>query len=228
LAEARGHRPLPDVMTIQDLKSQAMMRLVSGELDDLIQSSLTRIQSTKFTLSIYFGRNLTRRYDRLCLQLFNMFRSPLLRAQFSKEKDRWQLKSISTIATSEIPPSHREFIASVAAEHFAGRTGRVRRKAIPRYDLAILQNPDDPQPPSDPKAIQKFIKAADALCIGVELITRDDYARLSEFDALFIRETTYVNHHTYRFSRRAASEGLVVIDDPVSILRCTNKVYLAE
>lgn len=228
LAEARGHRPLPDVMTIQDLKSQAMMRLVSGELDDLIQSSLTRIQSTKFTLSIYFGRNLTRRYDRLCLQLFNMFRSPLLRAQFSKEKERWQLKSISTIATSEIPPSHREFIAAVAAEHFAGRTGRVRRKAIPRYDLAILQNPDDPQPPSDPKAIQRFIKAADALCIGVELITRDDYARLSEFDALFIRETTYVNHHTYRFSRRAASEGLVVMDDPVSILRCTNKVYLAE
>src|SRR5690606_19339733 len=114
LAEARGHRPLPDVMTIQDLKSQAMMRLVSGELDDLIQSSLARIQSKMFTLSIYFGRNLTRRYDRLCLQLFNMFRSPLLRAQFAKEKERWQLKSISTIATSEIPPSHREFIAAVA------------------------------------------------------------------------------------------------------------------
>ncbi len=228
LAEARGHRPLPDVMTIQDLKSQAMMRLVSGELDASIQSSLARIQSTKFTLSIYFGRNLTRRYDRLCLQLFNMFRSPLLRAQFSKEKERWQLRSISTIATSEIPLTHRPFIAEVAAEHFAGRTSRVRRKAMPRYDLAILQNPEDPQPPSNPKAIQRFIKAAEALAIGVELITRDDYARLSEFDALFIRETTYVNHHTYRFSRRAASEGLVVIDDPVSIVRCTNKVYLAE
>ncbi|MCA8912750.1 MAG: RimK family alpha-L-glutamate ligase, partial [Planctomycetes bacterium] len=48
------------------------------------------------------------------------------------------------------------------------------------------------------------------------------------FDALFIRETTSVNHHTYRFSRRAANLGLVVIDDPISILRCTNKVYLAE
>ena len=49
-----------------------------------------------------------------------------------------------------------------------------------------------------------------------------------EFDALFIRETTSVNHHTYRFARRAAAEGLVVMDDPESILRCTNKVYLAE
>ena len=40
--------------------------------------------------------------------------------------------------------------------------------------------------------------------------------------------TTAVNHFTYRFSRRAAAEGLVVIDDPRSIVRCSNKVYLAE
>src|SRR5262249_23145034 len=44
----------------------------------------------------------------------------------------------------------------------------------------------------------------------------------------FIRETTAVNHHTYRFSRRAVAEGLVVIDDPESIVRCSNKVFLAE
>src|SRR5690606_1333369 len=31
-----------------------------------------------------------------------------------------------------------------------------------------------------------------------------------------------------RFSRRAESEGLVVLDSPESILRCTNKVYLTE
>jgi hypothetical protein len=37
-----------------------------------------------------------------------------------------------------------------------------------------------------------------------------------------------VNHHTYRFARRAEAEGMVVIDDPASIRRCTNKVYLAE
>jgi glutathione synthase/RimK-type ligase-like ATP-grasp enzyme len=51
---------------------------------------------------------------------------------------------------------------------------------------------------------------------------------LAEFDALFIRETTQVDHYTYRFARRAAAEGLVVIDDPDSIIKCTNKVYLAE
>ena len=76
--------------------------------------------------------------------------------------------------------------------------------------------------------MKKFIKAAENVGIAAELITRDDYGRLAEFDALFIRDTTSVDAYTYRFSRRAVSEGLVVIDDPQSIVRCTNKVYLAE
>ena len=52
--------------------------------------------------------------------------------------------------------------------------------------------------------------------------------RVAEFDGLFIRETTAVNHHTFRIARRAEAEGLVVVDDSNSILKCTNKVYLAE
>jgi glutathione synthase/RimK-type ligase-like ATP-grasp enzyme len=73
-----------------------------------------------------------------------------------------------------------------------------------------------------------MMKSAESLGLAPQLVTRDDYGRLSEFDALFIRETTAVNHYTYRFARRAAADGLVVIDDPRSIVRCTNKVYLAE
>ena len=53
-------------------------------------------------------------------------------------------------------------------------------------------------------------------------------ARLAEFDALFIRETTSIRNHTYRFARRAMMEGMPVIDDPISMIRCTNKVYLWE
>jgi glutathione synthase/RimK-type ligase-like ATP-grasp enzyme len=64
--------------------------------------------------------------------------------------------------------------------------------------------------------------------IEVEIIGPKDFGRIPEFDALFIRETTNVNHHTYRFAKKAESEGLVVIDDPTSILRCTNKIYLAD
>lgn len=227
LAEARGHRPLPSVTAIQDLKSQTIVRLVSDELEELIQRSLAPIQSDRFTMSIYFGRNLAKRYDRLALHLFNLFPAPLLRAQFVRDK-RWQLRNVNAIPASEVPESHQSFVVRVASEHFAGRRGRVKRRARTRFDLAILCHSGDPQPPSDEKALGRFVKAAESVGLSAELITRDDYARLAEFDALFIRETTAVNHFTYRFSRRGTSEGLVVIDDPESIVKCANKVYLAE
>jgi glutathione synthase/RimK-type ligase-like ATP-grasp enzyme len=82
--------------------------------------------------------------------------------------------------------------------------------------------------PSDPKALARFARAAEKLGMQTTFIGRDDYTRLAEFDALFIRVTTSVNHYTYRFARRAAAEGMVVMDDPESIVRCTNKVYQAE
>lgn len=227
LAEARSHRPLPSVTTMQDIQSPAMVRLLSGELEELIQKSLHPIQGKQFTLSIYFGRNTAKRYDRLCQNLFNLFQAPLLRAQFFRDGEEWQLGSVRAIAVDEVPESHRQFLLESAQEHFSGRRATIRKKTS-RFDLAILHDPGEAHPPSDEGALKRFVKAGERAGFSVELIQRDDYGRLAEFDALFIRETTHVNHHTYRFARRAAQEGLVVIDDPQSIVRCTNKVYLAE
>lgn len=64
--------------------------------------------------------------------------------------------------------------------------------------------------------------------IHAELLTEEDATRLMEFDALFIRTTTSLNHYTFRLSQLATQNGLAVIDDPQSIIRCTNKVYLKE
>jgi glutathione synthase/RimK-type ligase-like ATP-grasp enzyme len=228
LAEARGQKPTPNITTLQDLKNQAMVRIVSEELDELIQKCLAPIKSSRFTLSIYFGRNLAKRYARLALALFNQFQSPLLRAQFQRSEKRWQLRRVVPISSNEVPETHRPFVVRAAGEHFAGRRGSIKKRTPTRFDMAILHNPSDPEPPSNEKALQKFIKIAAEFGIDADLITRDDYGRIAEYDALFIRDTTFVDQYTYRFSRRAAGEGLVVIDDPQSILRCTNKVYLAE
>jgi glutathione synthase/RimK-type ligase-like ATP-grasp enzyme len=229
LAEARGHRPLPSLTTIQDLKSNSLVRVISDDLDALIQRSLNGLKSEKFTLSIYFGRNVARQYDKLALQLFNLFQAPLLRAEFSRHEDGvWAMRSIGAIASSDVPDEHWLFVMNVAYDHFQGRRVALPKPKTVRYNFAVLHNPLEAEPPSDPKALQKFVKAGEALDCTVELITRDEYDRVPEFDALFIRETTSVHHHTYRFARRAEAEGLVVVDDPTSILRCCNKVYLAE
>lgn len=227
LAEARGHRPLPDVTSIQDLKSSTMLRYVADELEDVIEQSLHALQSKQFTLSIYFGKNLAKRYERLSRQLFKLFNAPLMRAYFER-KETWELRKITPIGANEIPEDHWDFVVDSAKAYFARPRYAQPPKVAPRYFLAILHNPEEELAPSDEDGIRRFEKAAEKLRIETELIQKDDYGRLNEFDALFIRETTRVNHHTYRFSRRAFAEGLEVIDDPQSILKCTNKVYLAE
>ncbi len=229
LAEARGHKVLPRVMTLRDLRTPAIVRSAGDELASQIHSSLKTIASDKFELSIYFGKNLAKRHDRLASSLFRLFPAPLLRASFvTTRAGEWMLRDVNAIPTSAIPDHHRDFAIGAARDYFSKRR-HSERKAVPsRFDLAILYNPQDPTSPSTERAIRRFEKTAENIGIACERIGRGDYGRLSEFDALFIRETTAVNHHTYRFSRRAAAEGLVVIDDPQSILRCTNKVYLAE
>ncbi len=229
LAEARGHKPLPNVITIQDLKSQTVIRVVSEELEDLIVKSFNGMSPTleKLSFHIYFGRTPEERFDRLSAYLFSTFEAPLLRADFSNNKG-WQLQNVSPIPASEIPAADYPFVVEAARLYFSGRRVSVRKKAAMRYDLAILHNSPGSEPASDEKAIQKFVKAAESLGFATEIIQKEDYGRLAEFDALFIRETTNVNHYTYRFAQRAAAQGLVVVDDPESILKCTNKVYLAE
>jgi glutathione synthase/RimK-type ligase-like ATP-grasp enzyme len=229
LAAARGHRTMPGVTTIQDMKSRSLLG-ADDELDELIQRSLGKIASARFELSIYFGCNLADRHADLSRALFNLFPVPLMRASFTKSPQKWRLVSLTPIPVGDLPAMHREFLNSVIENHFArrGPAGRSGRSIKYDHDLAILVNDEERSPPSNREALRRFERAARKEGFDVELLDRNDYGRIAEFDALFIRETTSVTNHTYRFASRARAEGLVVLDDPESIVRCGNKVYLVE
>lgn len=228
LAHARGHKPLPDIATVQDLKLAESPSVLNDELDELIEKSLARIGSNEYVLNIYFGQSPAKRHERLARALFNFFPAPLLQAKFEWRGEEWKVDSLSAVALGEVPESHHEFMYEAAREYFARRRAPTKRRDSARYDLAILINKDEAEPPSNAKALKAFEKAAEDLGFSVDFLDKSDYGHVAEYDALFIRETTAVNHHTYRFARRAAREGLVVVDDPESILRCANKVYLAQ
>ncbi|OGT34963.1 MAG: glutathione synthase [Gammaproteobacteria bacterium RIFCSPHIGHO2_12_FULL_37_14] len=231
LAEARGHRSFPNITTIQDLKSQSIIRIISDELDEQIQRSFARLRSTQFDLYIYFGKNIAKQHEILSKQLSNLFPAPLLKVCFVRdnEQNKWLVQNIFPLPVNQIPDLHKPYLLEFAKEYFARkriRSSSTHSKLI--YDLAILTNPEEKAPPSNKKAINKFLQAAEEEGMRAKIICKNDFSRIPEFDALFIRETTSVNHHTYRFARRAYAENLVVIDDPISIVKCTNKVYMAE
>jgi glutathione synthase/RimK-type ligase-like ATP-grasp enzyme len=231
LAEARGHRCFPNITTIQDLKSQSIIKIISDELDQRIQHSLSRLKSNDFDLNIYFGKSVAKQYEQLSKQLHNLFPVPLLHARFqwNQEQNKWLLQNIFPLTLNQLPKTDKTYLLNAARKYFARkhiRSTHNNSKLV--YDIAILVNPKEKFPPSNKKAIDKFLQAAEAVGMRAKIISKNDYSRIPEFDALFIRETTAVNHHTYRFARRALAENLVVIDDPISIVRCANKVYMAE
>ena len=228
LAAARGHRPLPSVATTQALQDAPQIRATSAEVQDEIQRALSRLRRDDFTLSVYFGRNLAERYDRLSRALFNLFPAPILIARFARSDGEWRLTALRLGAASDVPDTHRDFVMEQARAYFSRRRRDREGRRTSRWDLAILWSPDDPHAPSDRKGVKRFIRAAARHGIQADVIGPDDFGRIAEYDALFLRETTQVNHHSYRLAARAAAEGLVVMDEPEAIVRCTNKVFQAE
>ncbi len=231
LAEARRHRVIPSVKSMLDLSSKAMYSLDAVNLDEQVQKSFRRHHKdsaeTEFEMDVYFGRCRYEALADLARQIFETFPCPMLRVSFRRQ-DRWHITAIKPVSLRRLGGDGKAFFHESVAGYLKRRWRLPKAKTPARFDLAVLHNPSDPLPPSDKRALQNFIKAGAALGVDVELIERKDYARLAEYDALFIRDTTRINHYTYRFAKRAESEGMVVIDDPQSILRCTNKVYLAE
>ncbi|HEU0197677.1 MAG TPA: RimK family protein [Nevskiaceae bacterium] len=228
LAGARGHKSLPDIITVQDLKLAESPSVVDDEIDELIASSLARLGSSEYVLNVYFGKSITKRHQRLAHALFNLFPAPLLQARFVWRAEEWRVDAVHALPLGEVPTAHHEFLYQAAREHFARRSLPRRKRDSTRYDLAILVNEKEVEPPSNARALKAFEKAAEEAGLSVDFLDKSDYGHVAEYDALFIRETTAVNHHTYRFARRAAREGMVVIDHPEDILRCANKVFLAQ
>lgn len=231
LAEARGHRVIPSVRTIQDLSHRAIYSLDTEDLNQRVQRILGRrksgLDTTAFKIDIYFGQSELMNLQPVARELFEIFPAPLLQVEFQLKGD-WRIASVRSLPLSTLNESQREGLEEALIHYLGKRWQRPKTRASGRYDLAILYDPDDKMPPSNRKAINAMVKAAKKLGIESELIQKKDFGRLAEFDALFIRETTRIDHHTYRFARKAAGEGMVVIDDPESILRCTNKIFLAE
>ncbi|MEZ4755018.1 MAG: RimK family protein [Bdellovibrionota bacterium] len=228
LALARGHKAIPDARTVLDLYQPTSRKLISEELDEVIQKILAPLKSSTFVLSIYFGKNLSQKYQPLAQELSRYYRAPLLRATFTKEKGDWSLHKIRPIAASEIPEDHIEYVSKFANEYFH-QTKHTSRKGVKVvYDLAILANEADIAPPSNKKALDKFVKIGKQVGFNVDILGPKDISKLSAYDALLIRENTHVAHHTYQFASRAEADGLAVIDCPDAIMRCSNKVFLTE
>ena len=229
VGQARGQRPLPEVKTVEDLKSGGYLRELSQRLEPLVRETLRHDETDRFELDAYLGKDPAKRHQALAEKLYASVRAPLLRALFRRADGSWRLDAVQAIGIADVPNQDRACLLEAVnafANESATQNTQHTRTGKPR--LAILWDSKLALQPSNDEARRRFVRNAPQVGLEAELIGLDALERLPEFDALFNRAEPDVDGLTYEFARRAESLGMPVVDDPGSMIKCTNKVYMHE
>jgi glutathione synthase/RimK-type ligase-like ATP-grasp enzyme len=230
LAEARGLRCVPSVSNIIQLNWKRHYQEALPELNALLEKNYKEPPNEPLerTYYIYFGRTENPMLETLARRLFDLFRFPLIAMSLRYNNGHWVIDDLDSLSLGDIPKEKYEFFTA-ALERFTGATwSKPVANKKQKHWIGMLYDPMEKMPPSNKSALNRFIKAGKDMNLSVELITKNDYATVLEYDALFIRETTAINHHTFRFADKAEREGIPSMDDTQSIIRCCNKVFLFE
>ena len=234
LAEARGHRVIPNVETMLELREHKLYEKALPELEDELNRCARKVgwqPTADCRMLVCCGVLEDDRFESFGRLLFDWFRCPAIEVTLEPgtAENSWiSIERLRPRPITKLENGEAQFFADALHRHTRRDWKRPRARQIARYDLAVLHSPQEQLPPSSESTLKHFSRVAEKMSVGIELITRRQLAELAEYDALFIRETTSIENHTYRFARRAVQEGMPVIDDPISMIRCTNKVYLME
>lgn len=231
LAQARKHRCIPSVSDIVHAKWKRLHRdsIATVESDPKLQKIIEQAAKTLNNhkqIMFFFGRSQIEILEKLGRILFDAFRLPIMKVVFHEKKGQWKIKKIEPGKLADLH-DHLAFF-NESLEKYIGSYWVKKGQSPERYWLAILHDENDSFPTSNKMALKKFIEIGRKKSFYVELIDNKKFDSLLEYDALFIRTTTNVNHYTYNFAQKAAKEDIPCIDDKESILLCCNKIFLYE
>ncbi len=221
LAEARCHQVLPGIKVINALRNEGTLWVPDAMLpkDTADQAATCHI--------LCMGEIEDIRYKKLAARVFREFPAPLLEMVLIPEQSGMRIRvrrcNLSALTAEQVAFCHRQLL-DYSQKNWK-KPGSGKRF---RWDMAMLVDANEKVPPSNKGAISRFIKAGEKLGIRLQPTAASELKDLSNIDGLFIRETTAIDHHSYQLACKAEELGLVVIDDPDSILRCCNKVFLQD
>ncbi|MDH3455765.1 MAG: RimK family protein [Gemmatimonadota bacterium] len=227
-----GHRliprlivPEPDPGPKAEQPPQPMMAAAGGDAVPRYE----RVSRTYREITSILGRTTEPEFRRIASAVFKVYPVPLLRIRlyWDPDEEEWQIGQICPVSLDTLNADETELLKSELGKD------RLRRRTADTtedrpFRIACLFDEQDPYSPTDEGTLERFERAAERRNALFEVIGREDLSRLAEYDALFIRTVTAIDHYAFTFSRVAESLDIPVIDDPRSIMRCSNKVYLHE
>lgn len=227
LAEARGHRIVPSVQTMVELSGKALYAQALPELEAALAADLEQAAERPKSLFVTFGKADVAGFEKTSKLLLDWFRAPAIEVVLADEP-KVGIKKLRPIPIHTIKVERRAQLVAALDSYTQALWSDPKARIPARWSLAVLVDPQENLPPSDEEALRRLSAVAAKMGVSVQPLHPGDLARLAEHDALFIRATTQIDNFTYRFARRAEQEGMPVIDDTTSMIRCTNKVYLEE
>jgi glutathione synthase/RimK-type ligase-like ATP-grasp enzyme len=231
MCQARSVLCFPDLSNVVSLNWQKNHSHYFSDLNRILEKHYDLPFEDPYVrrFTSFFGRHVDPKLEPLTRRIFDLFRTPIFSFEIRfTEKHQWRVvkieaESLGRLIGQQVDQFNQDL------KHFTGSVWRrPNRRKQERYWIAILHDPEEKRSPSNRGALKKFIDVGKKMNVWVELITKNDFPSLLEFDALFIRETTAINNHTYRFAQKAEAEGIPTIDDTASIIKCCNKIYMNE
>jgi glutathione synthase/RimK-type ligase-like ATP-grasp enzyme/gamma-glutamyl:cysteine ligase YbdK (ATP-grasp superfamily) len=178
---------------------------------------------------VYLGSCADPRFQRAALAVFREWPAPVLKLQLVHEDEEWKVTQVAAVPPHHLSDEERaSLVAALGDEQRVLRRGREAPRETVRASIAVLVEPGDPFSPSSPETIDRLERVAARMNVHVARIGLGDMRKLPEYDALFIRALTGVSEPAFQFALRAESLDMPVVDDPQSIIRCGNKVFLEE
>lgn len=229
LAEARGAQVFPGVKAIRELNHLEPEQPLSPKLSKQAESMAKPRNSECLATRVWFGVADDSVMQPVVRKLFESYSFPVFDLSLRRiQSGLWVIDQLSPVPMASLNEEEQTRFAD-ALDQFSHKIWRLKKTSKTfKYDVAVLVNPDEALPPSNKGALNAFVKAGKSMGLNLEFITPAEAHRVAEYDALFIRETTRVDHHTYRIAQRAENAGLLVVDSTQDIMRCSNKVYLHE
>jgi glutathione synthase/RimK-type ligase-like ATP-grasp enzyme/gamma-glutamyl:cysteine ligase YbdK (ATP-grasp superfamily) len=177
---------------------------------------------------LFLGQCSDKRFQRVATAIYRAWPAPILRIRLLHEEDEWKVIQVTPLMVHRLNKRDRGALVAALREKPGVRDLAVRPHQDVRASIAVLFDPNDRHKPSTSETIDRIERVAAKRDIHIYRITPSEISRLGDYDALFIRTLTGLDQPAFRFAQRAEALGMPVVDDPHSIICCTNKVYLHE
>ncbi len=179
LAEARGHRVMPNVETMLDLRSRAHYEHALPELEEALNRDLKNFagEAARFACSSPSAVPKSPASSTSRRSLFEWFRAPTLTVTLKGES--WHsIRKIELTSLFRCTPERKKFFAAALKAYTVRKWRAQKPRSVPRYSIAVLYDPKEALPPSDLNTLKHWSKLAAPLGVEVEPIMRKDLGRL--------------------------------------------------